>query len=137
MALCFKILFIILGFSADVCMVAAAVRSLHEARTGENTIQNKKYKKLFLKSVALGIVVKLLYWLLITGTNKIVLAMFYADGLACIAICIASIVYMFPFNRKRYRKADIGLCISWIFKSFFAVLIIFLEAYFIAAPVIK
>ena len=138
MGIGFKFLFVVFALFLEISMVAAAVNSLHSARMGTNTAQLKTNGKFFALSVVLGIFVKFIYWLLIAGTNGIITAMFYADGISFIIICLLAVIYMFPLQKinRQYRKADITLCISWIIRSLIAAIIIFLEAYLIAAPIV-
>ena len=141
MTFIFKTVFIIANFILSFAMIVTSTSSIcieHKGASATESAQLVKYKQSFGKLLRYGIIVKIVYWLLIPDTNHMVTIMLAVDTFVMMFIMLFALLHMLPLHIiiKSYSKTGSISSVYWLLKSVFSLLIIFVVAWFLSAPVI-
>lgn len=138
MTLILKIALIIVNIALSGGMVISAFCAMKNQRSTNDYHDVDTYKNFFVKSVIIGIVAKLFYWLVIPDVNRVVSYLIMLDIFVCVIIILMAFFFMLPLpflKSENDINSPVSSSVMWIAKSSVAILAYFVLAYFISAPI--
>ncbi|MBE7038349.1 MAG: hypothetical protein E7404_05565 [Ruminococcaceae bacterium] len=137
----FKPVLIIVDFLLSIMLFILAKKSMktdHLKFGGSDFTKKKEYKSSFNKCFWMGIGIKFLYWLIIPDINNKIASMINFGIIMCLAIDFFAIIYLFPMHlikKDKYQKCSPASSAEWLIRSTGCIILLYILAYLISAPV--